>query len=144
MNTSEKIAILESRLRVHQEFVDETEAELNALRNEIKASAPVTPAPAPAPEATVKPKDVYTPPPRYPKAEKHWPFMRCKRIAKVLLTTTKSATPLRSHHDYLSYIAKTQSVSIDTLLEVSSWAIFIPSHPLYRKVPRDLLIQRYY
>jgi len=56
-------------------------------------------------------KEPYVRPPRVSDAEKYWPYMRCKNIARIFLRINIP----RSHHALLEYLASIKKVSVDEL-----------------------------
>jgi len=72
-------------------------------------------------EEEPKPKH-YVPPPRVRDAERFWPFMRCKNVAKVFRHIGGSIP--KSHHDLLEFIAKVGKVSVEVLKKSSPREIF--------------------
>jgi hypothetical protein len=83
-------------------------------RNERRAAAgrPVSPD-ALEGEDSVKPP--YIAPPKVRDAEKFWPFMRCKNVARALRIRSYDPEIPRNHHGLLEYIAKMGKISVETL-----------------------------
>jgi hypothetical protein len=67
-------------------------------------------------------------PPRVYDAEKYWPYMRCKNIAKELLRTNIP----RSHHALLVYLASIKKISVDELKKIHPLDYFKDNHRLTR------------
>lgn len=65
----------------------------------------------------------YVAPPRVRDAEDHWPFMRCKNVAKALQVYGSKPLP-RSHHALLEHLARLSNVSLETFKKTSPHVLF--------------------
>jgi len=76
----------------------------------------------------VEPEKQYIHPPRMRDAERFWPYMRCKNIAKELWrfrVPYNSAPKLpRSHYDLLNHLANELSMPLDTLIKTDPLEYF--------------------
>jgi hypothetical protein len=73
-------------------------------------------------EDSVKPP--YIAPPKVRDAELHWPFMRCKNVARALHSAWYDRPIPRNHHGLLEYIAKQGKVSVEVLKKTSARELF--------------------
>ena len=81
-------------------------------------------------------KAPYIAPPRVRDAEKFWPFMRCKNVARAIAKSQpywgeKRNIP-RSHHGLLEYIARATSLSVETLKKTHPVGLFKDNYTFMR------------
>lgn len=68
---------------------------------------------------------VYIPPQRVRDAEEHWPYMRCKNVARAFHRINGSQDPLpRSHQGLLVYLAGLINVDVETFKKSSPLELF--------------------
>lgn len=76
----------------------------------------------------VEPERQYIHPPRMRDAERFWPYMRCKNIAKELWRFRVPYNSLpklpRSHYDLLNHLANELSMSLETLIKTDPLEYF--------------------
>ena len=73
-------------------------------------------------------KPTYVPPPRVKDAEKNWPYMRCKNVARVLSYWSDRKSLPRSHHALLEYIADHAKIDVEALKKISAYVLFKNNH----------------
>ena len=69
----------------------------------------------------------YVPPPRVRDADRYWPYMRCKNVARALMPYNydfKAAPLPRSHHALLEFIANKANMSVELLKKTNPKNIF--------------------
>jgi hypothetical protein len=93
-------------------------------RNErrIAQGRPVSPDASEGKDSVVKAP--YVAPPKVRDAELHWPFMRCKNVARALPSAWYGRPIPRNHHGLLEYIAKEAKVSVEVLKKTSARELF--------------------
>lgn len=77
----------------------------------------------------------YLAPPKVRDAEKFWPFMRCKIVAKAIQRNLFNQfpnvkTPPKNHHGLLEYIAAAAKVSVEDLKKTSPRYLFANHRPV--------------